>query len=70
MAAGAREEGLRRVVAGMLSTTNFRPSEDHPEAMLPMADLVIHHVRLMDRETVSEPEAQPEGPIGEQDARH
>ncbi len=64
MAAGAREEGLRRTVAGMLSTIHTRPSELHPEAMLPMADVVIHHIRLMDSETVSEPEeAHPEGPF-------
>lgn len=65
MAAGAREEGLRRVVAGMLSTTDFKPTEVHPDAMLPMADLVIHHVRLMDSEA-----SQPEGPIEGQDARY
>ena len=71
MATGAREEGLRRIVAGMLSTIDDRPSELHPEAMLPMADKVIHHIRLLDSETVSaEPQMTPEGPFEGQDARY
>ncbi len=46
------EEGqrLRHIVAGMLSTIEFTPAELHPGNMLPMADNVIHHIRLLTSE--------------------
>ena len=65
MATGApdldRQEPLRYVVAGMLSTIDFVPSHSHPEIMLDLADKVIHHVMLssVPGEVAT---LQPEGP--------
>ena len=44
------EETLRHMVAGMLSTIEYTPSQLHPAQMLPMADKVIHHIRTIDTE--------------------
>lgn len=35
------DEELRYLVAGLLSTIEINPSENHPELMLDMADQVI-----------------------------
>ena len=52
----AQEGSLRFIVAGMLSTIDFRPSQEHPSSMLFLADQVIHHIRLADAaETRGEP---------------
>ena len=42
------DENLRHVVAGMLSTTTYIPSQTHPESMLELADTVIRHIRNTD----------------------
>lgn len=34
-------EKVRHVLAGLLSTIDFKPSGQHPEAMLPWADQVL-----------------------------
>jgi hypothetical protein len=63
------DDSLRHVVAGMLSTIDFVPSEVHPGNMVNIAEKVIHHIRVVDSET-SQPEAQPEGPFEGQDTRY
>ena len=40
-----REQELRHVVAGMLSTTEYTPAEMYPGNMLPLADRVIRYVQ-------------------------
>ncbi len=44
------DESVRHVIAGILSTIGFTPSQTHPENMLPMSDLVIHAVQQMSQE--------------------
>lgn len=41
------DESVRHVIAGMLSTIGFTPSQTHPDNMLPMSDLVIHAIQQM-----------------------
>ncbi len=55
------EEGqrLRHIVAGMLSTIDFTPDQMSPMHMLPMADNVIRHIRLLTSEDVMTAEADP-----------
>lgn len=63
-------QSLRYIIAGMLSTIDFKPSEHHPEHMLDMADKVIHHFRLLDSETVGTGVPNlPSRPFEGQDAR-
>ena len=57
----------RCIIAGMLSTINYTPSELHPSNMLNMADAVIHHLRLLDSEirniAIDGRAETPEGPF-------
>ncbi len=54
------DDSLRHVVAGMLSTIDFVPSEVHPGNMVNIAEKVIHHIRLADSDIPSEMERQPQ----------
>ncbi len=60
-----RDESLRYIVAGMLSTISFVPSQSHPAEMLSMADSVIHHIRLMSQQETKEPQTVVEVNLGE-----
>ncbi len=65
LARSEHDESLRRVVAGMLSTIEIVPAKTHPDHMLPMADTVIRHIRVMDDQinaSASVPTTRPEGP--------
>jgi hypothetical protein len=37
-------EQTRYIVAGLLSTTEFTPAQEHPSRMLPLADRVLEVV--------------------------
>lgn len=47
----------RQVLAGMLSTVEFRPSSEHPAACLPLADAILEllQVFMLDRDTLGQP---------------
>ncbi len=49
------DEHVRYVVAGLLSTIDFVPSQSHPENMLSISDLVIRTVKVMGMERGSYP---------------
>ena len=51
----AAHESLRHVIAGILSTITYVPSQTHPTEMLGISDLVIQAVRTMGQERASTP---------------
>jgi len=42
----AEPTSLNYVVAGMLSTIDYIPSQAHPEEMMGLAEKIIHHVNI------------------------
>ena len=68
------DDRLRHVVAGMLSTTTFNPSLSHPGDMLPLADQVIHHIRMTDVQSqageVRSVPHDPQGPFEDMSAKY
>ncbi len=57
---------LRYVVAGMLSTIDFIPSQTHPQEMVGLADKIIHHVNIAGGLV---PYESPEGPYEDPETR-
>lgn len=47
-------EDITKVVAGLLSTIDFNPSERHPESMLPMAERIVRLISQIDAGALSE----------------